>query len=111
MNFNSFDLLAFVTGTGAATASNGQLINSAVLVAFIVLITKIVEWRIKATARRKQTAFEAEIKALRKEVADGLGEQNALLRRLAHAEDENANQPSPSPDSNNSHHVQTQSPE
>jgi hypothetical protein len=74
--FSHFDTLAFFSGTGALTAAGGGLINSAVLVAFIVLLTKLVEWRINASARRKA-------KSESDRLARAMEENNRLLAKLA----------------------------
>ena len=81
--FNQFDFLAFFTGTGTLTVAGGGLVNSAVLVALIVLLTKLVEWRIKVAASRKQKAAEDEMKNAKTELAAALKENNRLLRKLA----------------------------
>lgn len=85
--FNHFDALAFFTGTGAGTAAGGGLINSAVLVAVLVLLTKLVEWRIKSNERRKQTLQEQEMIEAKVTLATELHENNRLLRKIAGEEE------------------------
>lgn len=82
-NLNHFDALAFVSGTSTLTVAGHGLLSSSVLVALIVLLTRIVEWRIKARTRRQQAEAADELLTTKQQLTAALQENNRLLRKIA----------------------------